>query len=144
MTWSRDGTRITYSGGPGGGSVYSIDVQTGEHSLLVGRSLLVQGGLPLIDWSSDGKHLAITYEERRVAGDFPDSLYLANADGSAIRLVDGDVAWSSWPDWHPGLSVGSAWSPDGTRLAYSSLPGGTIRQGESSFGASRRTSPHHR
>src|SRR5262245_9764189 len=33
LVWSPDGTQIAYDGGPG--SVYSIDVKTGEHSLLV-------------------------------------------------------------------------------------------------------------
>ena len=50
------------------------------------------------------------------------ALYLANADGSDLRLVDRIVA-SQWPVWIPGLSVGTAWSPDGTRLAYTSFSG---------------------
>jgi Tol biopolymer transport system component len=126
MVWSPDGTRIAYSGGPGGGSVYSIDVESGEHSLLVPQPA---GAGTIdnidIDWSPDGEHLAITYEDtsRRIGGDFRQALYLASADGSETRLVNGNVAAGSWPDWHPGLSVGTAWSPDGTRLAYSSFAG---------------------
>jgi Tol biopolymer transport system component len=120
MVWSPDGTRIAYSGGPGGGSVYSIDVGSDEHSMLVPRP----SGSPWIidiDWSPDGAHLAITYEDSN-GGCCWDSLYLANADGSGSRLVDGNVP-NSWPDWQPGMSVGTAWSPDGTRLAYTKHPG---------------------
>jgi hypothetical protein len=124
LVWSPDGTQIAYSGGPGGGSVYAIDVQSGRHLLLVPEPAGA-GYVTDIDWSPDGAHLAITYEDtsRRINGDFPDSLYLANADGSGIHLVDGDVAGGFWPEWHPGESVGTGWSPDGMRFAYSSFTG---------------------
>ena len=113
LVWSPDGTRIAYDGGPGSGSVYSIDVESGEHSLLVGQPAGT-GWISDIDWSPDGAYLAIYYDEK--------ALYLANADGSDLRLLDRVVA-TQWPVWHPGLSVGTAWSPDGTRLAYASSSG---------------------
>jgi Tol biopolymer transport system component len=116
MTWSPDGTQIAYSGGPGGGSVYLIDVASGEHSVLVRRPAGEAGWVGDIDWSPDAAHLAITYE--RGSGG---SLYLANADGSGVHLVDRNVAGGPWPDWQPGESVSTQWSPDGTRLAYSTF-----------------------
>ena len=124
LVWSPDGTRIAYSGGPGGGSVYSIDVEGGEHAVLVPQPSGA-GTVIDIDWSPDGAHLAITYEDpsQLLRGGFRQALYLASADGSDTRLVDGNVAEGSWAEWHPGLSVGTAWSPDGTRLAYSSFAG---------------------
>jgi len=118
MTWSPDGTQIAYSRGPEGGSVYSIDVASGEHSVLVRQPAGEAGWVVDIDWSPDAAHLAITYE--RGSGG---SLYLANADGSGTRLVNGDIPDGPWPDWHPGMSVGTAWSPDGTRLVYTDYSG---------------------
>ena len=50
-----------------------------------------------------------------------------NADGSDLRLLDRIVA-SQWPVWNPGLSVGTAWSPDGTRLAYTTFSGPDHRE----------------
>ena len=55
------------------------------------------------------------------------ALYLANADGSDLRRLDRIVA-SDWGVWHPGTSVGTAWSPDGTRLAYSNFSGPDHRE----------------
>jgi len=116
LVWSPDGTRIAYSGGPGEGSVYSIDVESAEHSVLVPQPTGA-GRVVDIDWSPDGAHLAIRYENTSRG-----PLYLANADASDARLVDRTVAEGGWPDWHPGLSgVGTEWSPDGTRFAYTSF-----------------------
>jgi len=107
LAWSPDGSRIVYDGGPGSGSVYSIDVESGEHSLLVGDPARA-GDILSIDWSPDGAHLAITYYSRTWRRQ---ALYLADADGSRRRLVA------------DGPEVGEAWSPDGTRLTYTTISG---------------------
>jgi Tol biopolymer transport system component len=131
LVWSPDGTRIAYDGGPGWGSVYSIDVESGEQTLLV-RQPAGTGEIKDIDWSPDGAHLAIWYVDASYIASHKaeldplahkaKALYLANADGSDLRLVDHIFA-SQWPVWNPGLSVGTAWSPDGTRLAYTTFSG---------------------
>ena len=136
LGWSPDGTRIAYDGGPGWGSVYAIDVESGEHTLLVGQPAGT-GEIKDIDWSPDGAHLAISYfDASSIAShkaelgpkrDHAKALYLANADGSDLRLLDHIVA-AQWPVWIPRLRVGTAWSPDGTRLAYTSLSGPDHRE----------------
>jgi Tol biopolymer transport system component len=119
LVWSPDGTQVVYDGGPGSGAVYAIDVETGEHSLLVPRPAGMSN-IEDIDWSPDGAHVAITYVD---ASNFRHgAMYVANADGSGLHPVNRNPG-DPWPVWMPGLSVGTVWSPDGTRLAYSTLSG---------------------
>jgi Tol biopolymer transport system component len=136
LVWSPDGTRIAYDGGLGAGSVYSIDVESGRHSLLV-RQPAGTGEITDIDWSPDGAHLAITYVDASYIASHKAELgpiwykakavYVANADGSGLRRLVRTVA-SDWGVWHPGMSVGTAWSPDGTRLIYSNFSGPEHRE----------------
>jgi Tol biopolymer transport system component len=134
LGWSPDGTRIAYDGGPGSSSVYSIDVESGEQTLLV-RQPAGMAQIKDIDWSPDGAHLAISYLDAPYIASHESelgpvkykatALYLANADGSDLRLVDHIVASEIWS---PGLSAGTAWSPDGIRLAYSNFSGPDHRE----------------
>jgi Tol biopolymer transport system component len=100
MEWSPDRTRIAF--GAVRGAVYTVDVRSGERSLLVRLPGLPSEDIPWIWevlWSPDGAHIAVMYGDGR--------LYVMDADGSNVRLPD--------DDFDP---LGIAWSPDGTRLAF--------------------------
>jgi len=99
--WSPDGTQILY--GARGGSLYSVDVQSGEASLLVSLPGENLDSIDEIEWSPDGAHVAIMNDLAPGGG----RLYVMNADGSRVRVL--------LDDYEPG---GLAWSPDGKSIAY--------------------------
>jgi Tol biopolymer transport system component len=99
--WSPDGTRILF--GARGGSLYSVDVQSGERSMLVrlpGENL---DSMDEIEWSPDGAQIAVMNDLEPGGG----RLYVMNADGSGVRVL--------LDDYEPGRL---AWSPDGESIAY--------------------------
>jgi Tol biopolymer transport system component len=101
--WSPDRTRIAF--GAPRGVVYTVDVRSGERSLLVrlpGPSGEEFDTIWGVLWSPDGAHIAVVNEL-----DGGPRLYVMDADGSNVRVLDDD---------YDGLGV--AWSPDGTRLAF--------------------------
>jgi Tol biopolymer transport system component len=110
--WSPDGTRIVY--GAPGGSIYSVDVDSGEHSLLAKLQGSLDATHSSIDWSPDGAYIAIVT---------PSSLYVMNADGSGVRLVHDNFKPGAWRLWTAVGHSYVAWSPDGTRLAYANHSG---------------------
>ncbi len=108
--WSPDGSRSVFAtvGAPDdvNDALYSVDVQSGERSLLT--RLPEEAAPTLIDtilWSPDGTSIAVGTN----GGDHVGYLYVMDADGSDIRVVADD-----------SNSFGFAWSPDGTRLAFGS------------------------
>jgi Tol biopolymer transport system component len=106
-----------------GGSIYSVDVEGGDHALLV----RLPGNLDSIygvEWSPDGAHMAIL-----AAGDLQ-RLYVMNADASGLRVLVDDFEPGGWgPGWFPGDPLTQiAWSPDGTRLTYLDFSGPDERE----------------
>jgi Tol biopolymer transport system component len=101
--WSPDRTRIVF--GAPRGVVYTVEVRSGERSLLVrlpGPSGEEFDTVSEVLWSPNGAHIAIVNWL-----DGRPRLYVMDADGSNVRVLDDD---------YDGL--GFAWSPDGTRLAF--------------------------
>ena len=95
--WSPDGTRFVYGQA---GAIYSVDVQSRAHSLLV--RLPHGDSVDQIDWSPDGAHVAVQMSCC--------VSYVMDADGSNVRAL-------------PHAQREFAWSPDGTRLAYEGWSG---------------------
>jgi Tol biopolymer transport system component len=109
--WSPDGTELVY--GARGGAVSSVDVGSGEQSVLVEIPGDDLDSMDEMAWSPDGKWLAINYDvEPGVA-----RLYLVDADGSDVRVLCDDNGDND--------ECGAiAWSPDGAQLAYLEYLGG--------------------
>jgi Tol biopolymer transport system component len=95
MTWMPDGKRLIYNLVSGErASLHSIDVQTGE------VSLISEVGSGSVDISPDGTRLA--FQENLPLDKY--GLFVSDADGSNRRmLADGD----------PYVVTVPAWSPDG-------------------------------
>jgi len=100
-SWSPD-DRITFAATEGG--VASVDLRSGERSLLArvpGEGL---DSISQLAWSSDGAHVAVVSSSRSSS---TGRLYLVDADGSDARVLVDHLD-----------ARGVVWSPDGSRLAF--------------------------
>ena len=104
--WSPDGTRLVFAAPEGApaGSLDTVDVRSGERSLLARLPGEDWSLTERVLWSPDGAHIAVLI---RKASNEAGRLYVMDADGSNIRVVA--------DDFDP---LGVAWSPDGTRIAF--------------------------
>jgi Tol biopolymer transport system component len=110
--WSPDGKQILF--GARGGSLYSVDVQSGERSLFVRLPGEDLDSMDEIEWSPDGAHLAVVNDLDEPGGG---RLYVMDADGSRVHVL---------VDFERGSNV--VWSPDGTRLTYLDFSGSDKRE----------------
>ena len=94
--------------------IYFVEVRgvgnsTGSYELGVGAVGARHSAYPA--WSPDGSRIAFTSDrDGRV------DIYVMNADGSGVRRLTNDAAWSLIP----------AWSPDGSRIAFTSSRGDSL------------------
>ena len=125
-TWSPDGNQIAYEAVPNGSpngnsthdSVYVVSVDGGDHTLIA-ESL---GQIPVgeegagIAWSPDGTRIAVLAAGPG-APPWNATLYVMNADGSERLTLAQDVLTQ-----HVLGSPNIDWSPDGTKIAYATIP----------------------
>jgi Tol biopolymer transport system component len=100
--WAPSGQRIVFSRIVGAGSsLYTIRPDGSQLT-----KITTVAGASDPRWSPD---------ERKIAFDGSDRIYIADANGSHLRLLFGGAAGSG-----PGVP---SWSPDGTKLAFFNTPG---------------------
>ena len=106
--WSPDGTKILL--GATGGTIHSVDVPTGESTVLVQLPGDDLASTKALTWSPDGSRIAV-YSELEPGSEeqFPSAgrLFVMDADGSDIRVLAEGV-------FLPGFD----WSPDGSRITF--------------------------
>lgn len=112
VSWSPDGQFLAFPGD--GVGIHVLDVRTGASQKLTGGSLDYDAV-----WSPDGTRIAFARTEPSVEPRPNAQIWVMNVDGTgAHQLTDETFAHEA---------TQPAWSPDGTRIAYTEggEPGGT-------------------
>ena len=114
LSWSPDGKTIAYtrSFGPRGGQLFTLDVATGE-STIIGRPVPSSVGTP--SWSADGQTIALSVL------DAYSSLYREGVNRVMLFSLNGQPHRSQRAAEHWSFGVrgnnGPVWSPDGKYMA---------------------------
>jgi Tol biopolymer transport system component len=113
--WSPDGTKVAFTSSRDGQSIYVMNADGSDPVRITG------GHSPA--WSPDGKRMAFVGGARNpyewCAGLGNGEIFVASADGSGTperitRVAEGDPNCAAFGAHSPD------WSPDGTKIAYSS------------------------
>jgi len=111
-SWSRDGTRIAFSGiSPAGRSdLFLLVCATGQIQRLTNDDYADTDPT----WSPDGKEIAFASDRTRYGKEGHRNLFLLDTQTLAVRYL----TCGPWVDQTP------SWSPDGSRIAFASDRGG--------------------
>ncbi len=108
--WSPDGTKIAFTGNLDYRS-FNLNVMNADGTRI--HSITNGIDVDTATWSPDGKKLAFSSACGSIEGLCPIDIYTVNADGTGLTNLTINP--------HGAQDVGPAWSPDGSRIAFSGV-----------------------
>ena len=127
-SWSPDGTQVTF-GAPsldaeGAADFTTSAVYVAEADGSQVEAITEPGAFTeAAKWSPDGEWIVFNKKSGPIGVKGSD-LYLIHPDGSGLKAITTAGAAGT------SDQVGAVWSPDGTRLLFTSVPGGPVKLGD--------------